>query len=32
MLIHEILQENSAIFPQDLPIQEALGKKKLGLM
>ena len=31
-LIHEILQENSAIFPQDLPIQEALGKKKLGLM
>ena len=31
-LIHQILQENSNIFPQDLPIKQALGKKKIGLM
>jgi hypothetical protein len=31
-LIHEILHDNSSIFPQDLPIKEALGKKKIGLM
>jgi hypothetical protein len=31
-IIHEILKDNSSIFPQDLPIQEALGKNKIGLM
>ena len=31
-LIHEILRDNSNTFPQDLPIKEALGKNKIGLM
>ena len=30
--INNILLENAAIFPQDLPIQTTIGKKRIGLM
>ena len=30
-LIHQILRDNNTIFPEDLPIQQAIGKK-IGLM